>query len=30
MKELVGTGVAFSGKLIYANPSYNVGVFFKW
>lgn len=25
-----GVGTALSGKIIYANPSYNVGVFFTW
>ena len=25
-----GVGTALSGKIIYANPSYNVGIFFKW
>lgn len=25
-----GVGTALSGRIIYANPSYNVGVFFKW
>lgn len=25
-----GVGTALSGKIIYANPSYNFGVFYKW